>query len=617
MSLVPAVSAADPVDPFTQLHEGTGNPDLPTDVCHVADFGFAVDLSGSIDSSDNFIPEKNGVKAFVSAFDGAGGDGQYAGTRFNDTASTFTGGFVDLSTFEAAVDVLPIPGGYTATGAGITTADTNGTKRLSAAHVLFVVTDGSPNRPGGSTNDMSTWVTGANAAIDAANTARLNGWYVVPVYVGTPDGSIPLDFAGQTAWVTAVMTAIGGGSFAQLSDFTTLANGLFESLGCPPPTPGSITIVKNTVGGDGKFHFTGDGFGPPDGFDITTENTTGSQTFTDLAPGHYSVAESGLAGWDLTDATCTGQGNTPDSITLPEEGIVTCTFTNTKQQEPTGTITFVKHTDGGPADPEDFVLTWAGPNDSTGLASDGDKVTVPFGDYTVGENQTISGYSLTGVDCSPNTFDLTAKLDGIGLAVVTTDIAHVNSDFRDWTCTVSNHYTRTTIDTPGLDLTKGVSLDQAGPFVESITTTAGKTVWYQIVVKNTGQTNMGDLTIADSLGLPASCPVTPNPFNSGATWTCVYSRIAVVGTTVNTATTTGNGLKKNDSATVTVQAGGAVGGATHRPRVSPPNTTTLGSGNGSSGNGLPMVAAALIVLGLSVLLFTPRRAVARAIRRRR
>ncbi len=62
---------------------------------------------------------------------------------------------------------------------------------------------------------------------------------------------------------------------------------------------------------------------------------------------------------------------------------------------------------------------------------------------------------------------------------------------------------------------------------------------------------------------------------------------------------------------------GGVLGATGTPGVTPPSTSTIGSVSGSTGSGLPIAIAALVGLGLSVLLLTPRQAVSRTTRRRR
>src|ERR1035437_4162966 len=134
-----------------------------------------------------------------------------------------------------------IPRTRSPTASGITTAagDTGAGDRSGVSNALFVITDGSPNRPpsGGNLNDASTWLTGANAAIDAANTARSQGWVVKAIYVGEPDPSLPFSTSDRAVWVDADMKAIGGGSVTELSNFSSLVHGLLISVGCPtPPT---------------------------------------------------------------------------------------------------------------------------------------------------------------------------------------------------------------------------------------------------------------------------------------------------------------------------------------------------------------------------------------------
>lgn len=95
------------------------------------------------------------------------------------------------------------------------------------------------------------------------------------------------------------------------------------------PDDGSITIVKNTVGGDGTFDFTGD----LGAFSLTTVNGTDSETYSSLDAGTYAVAETVPDDWDLTSATCDDQSPV-NAISLQAGESVTCTFTNTKKTPP-------------------------------------------------------------------------------------------------------------------------------------------------------------------------------------------------------------------------------------------------------------------------------------------
>jgi hypothetical protein len=75
-----------------------------------------------------------------------------------------------------------------------------------------------------------------------------------------------------------------------------------------------------------------------------------TQTFTDLAPGTYSVTETATAGWSLTNLLCTDpdSGTTVNlntrtaTVDLDRGETVTCTFTNTNQ----GRITVIKQVVG-------------------------------------------------------------------------------------------------------------------------------------------------------------------------------------------------------------------------------------------------------------------------------
>jgi hypothetical protein len=115
---------------------------------------------------------------------------------------------------------------------------------------------------------------------------------------------------------------------------------------------GSIEVVKSiTATGPASqtFDFTGNGVGGFDfggGFSLTPTDavTDDSQTFSDLTPGGYSVAEANpvASGWIQAGASCTG-GDDPSSITVSPGENVICTFTNA----PLGSSTVVKNSVGG------------------------------------------------------------------------------------------------------------------------------------------------------------------------------------------------------------------------------------------------------------------------------
>src|SRR6185369_6016343 len=72
------------------------------------------------------------------------------------------------------------------------------------------------------------------------------------------------------------------------------------------PPAGSITIVKNTTGGDDTFSFTSAVAGAT-AFGLTTTGGTASRNFAGLTPATYTFAEVNLPkGWRLEDLTCAG-----------------------------------------------------------------------------------------------------------------------------------------------------------------------------------------------------------------------------------------------------------------------------------------------------------------------
>jgi uncharacterized repeat protein (TIGR01451 family)/fimbrial isopeptide formation D2 family protein len=263
---------------YRTIDESTvAHPTLPGDLCEAADFNFIIDMSGSIGAQGSFpsnLPDlKAGVIGFVQAFEGQG-DGLYSGSRFNGTtASDLTNGYVaagDTSTpgtFIDAVDALSSPSGTTPTAAGIANGlDNDANDRAGVPNIMFVVTDGSPNvPPGGDLSDPAVWVQAADAAIAAADDARVAGYRVYAVYVRTDNdpGDTTLPFsnpAGDAEWASTVMDRIGRGLVID-ADFETLADDLIDEFGCRP----QVTIEKTAD--QGPFNA-----GDEIGFTVTLTN---------------------------------------------------------------------------------------------------------------------------------------------------------------------------------------------------------------------------------------------------------------------------------------------------------------------------------------------------------
>lgn len=217
--------------------------------------------------------------------------------------------------------------------------------------------------------------------------------------------------------------------------------------------PGSVTVHKKAVGGDDAFPFTATGPGVPTTFTISTSGNdhTGSQTFTGLAAGTFTVAEQVPSGWDLAPPPieCTVTSGTSTTVTPDGDGGVTialgttgaavdsvaCDFVDVKR----GSITIAKS--ASPKDPQLFTFTSASLVATTSLPPSfqiADNGTPPNSQtfsalvptiYSVTET-TVAGWRLVDVVCS-------------GGSVITSDPAQgtVVIDLQpgeDVVCTYSN-----------------------------------------------------------------------------------------------------------------------------------------------------------------------------------
>ncbi|MEI8333705.1 MAG: VWA domain-containing protein, partial [Chloroflexota bacterium] len=233
---------------------GTGNTRItPGAVCGQADFNFVVDTSGSIGDA-NLTTIKAQLKGFADTYQ-AGGDGIYSLSQFAASSSTRTSGYVSAASFKTAVDGLPGSNGGTWTQAGIqTSAANNAGDRAGVPNIMFVVTDGSPNKDSAADptyDDPKTWQDGADAAILAANAAR-GSYYIYAVFVGTGDTNLPFPSPYDGEYAAYVMTHIGGGSWSGLTDFGNIAATLLDQLGCR-----QVTVTKVTDAHPASSTFTG------------------------------------------------------------------------------------------------------------------------------------------------------------------------------------------------------------------------------------------------------------------------------------------------------------------------------------------------------------------------
>jgi hypothetical protein len=229
-------------------------------------------------------------------------------------------------------------------------------------------------------------------------------------FSNVPAGTYTVTETGPPAgWqFTSLSCSAGGSNAGQVATIIVTAG---SSVTCTYTNTkqGTITIVKNTVGGNGTFAFTTTGGAPVANFNITTVAGTGNNAFNNVPPGTYTVTESGPpAGWTFSSLSCSAGGSNAGqvaTIIVPAGGSVTCTFTNNAQ----GSITIRKNTVGGNGT---FAFT------HNVAANSNPTVTSPFniitsggtgqqqflqvntGTYTVTESGPPAGWVFTSLSCT-------------------------------------------------------------------------------------------------------------------------------------------------------------------------------------------------------------------------
>ncbi len=263
----------------------------------------------------------------------------------------------------------------------------------------------------------STLTTASNAAVSVINGGVATGCGISWQIGSSATLGTGTDFEGNIVALSTITLNTGAGvspgRVLARNGAVTLDTGTVSALACvgyggtglpPPPGQGSITIVKNTVGGNGTFNFTG-----AQSFSILTSGGTGSNAtaFASVAPGTYDVTETVPAGWSLTGLTCSNGstvtlGTATASVAVAADEAVTCTFTNTLLPpiQGQGSITIVKNTIGGNGTfnftgAQSFPILTSGGTGSNTTAF----ASVAPGTYNVTET-VPAGWNLTGLECS-------------------------------------------------------------------------------------------------------------------------------------------------------------------------------------------------------------------------
>lgn len=267
---------------------------------------------------------------------------------------------------------------------------------------LKVVDDGS---------DLTQWKFsldgGASISADENGLVDFGQISIIGPHYITELGPISYHFGSITgANCTANPSAPG------IADATVVKDGTTTCTFTNEINKGSITIIKDARPNSGQdFNFTTSGnglsnFSLDDDSDLTLPN---SQTFKGLFPGHYTVAESSVEGWDQSVVTCDSTDGSDTlgigsaSISLSAGESVTCTFVNTQR----GSITIIKDTQ--PNDPDDITFHVSGPvTDLFNLDDDEDATLpntetitdLPAGTYTVLEEYVDRRLTASSITCS-------------------------------------------------------------------------------------------------------------------------------------------------------------------------------------------------------------------------
>jgi uncharacterized repeat protein (TIGR01451 family) len=333
---------------------------------------------------------------------------------------------------------------------------------------------------------------------------------------------------------------------------------------------GTIEIVKNTLGDDGTFQFTGSGSDESFGdFELTTAHNTAKQDFAVL-PGTYDVAEGAKAGWALTGLSCSpGEGDFTNTVDINagsahlhvlSGGVVVCTFTNTKL----ATLIVVKNVDnsngGGSLTSGDFSLHVAG--NAVSFTNPGSAAGTTYADllpglYTVSETP-VSGYNLSSI----------TGCDNGGAAMLNAG--------QTVTCTLTNTSNAPPPPPPPAPPAPRVDVQITKSASPNPVSLGGPITW-TMVVSNNGPNTATGVTVADPLpagtsfvsvatsqgscigGALVSCQLGTMPVGTSATITLVTTA-TTTGTVTNTATTVANEQETNtanNSATATDLVKGA------------------------------------------------------------
>lgn len=230
--------------------------------------------------------------------------------------------------------------------------------------------------------------------------------------VVVPTGDYALSESGGPRHYTAGDWTCSGGSLTDttvtVTDGATVRCEITNTFQPPPAPTGTLTLVKNVVNtGGGQAtprNWTLHARGPHQEF--SGPGNSPRVTGVVVTIGKYDLSESGgPADYSASAWTCTGGSQTGSTVTVTLQADVRCEITNTYSPPPSppaGSITLIKHVDGGSATPADWTLTAKGPQTLSGPgnseAVSGQVVHV--GDYVLTESGGPDGYQASAWTCT-------------------------------------------------------------------------------------------------------------------------------------------------------------------------------------------------------------------------
>ena len=402
---------------------------------------------------------------------------------------------------------------------------------------MFVLTDGSPNKPNTHSDDLAipeTWLQGANAAVERGQHRAIRricrqGRSISALRQDPGDTSLPFSSAGDSEWATEVMDQIGGGSHFD-ANFGDFVDEIFEAIDCPPPPPADIHISKTAnpagpvlVGGTIGFDITISNTGQGAATDVTIHDDlpAGASLNWSLVPAFNGCAITGSVGnQDLDcsfaslgagaskgpihvqsatvkgdcgtiDNSATVDATNDDPASNPASVVVQCPDVSVEKSPNNGTV------NAGQNAVFTIVVTNGGPGPATGVTLTD---TLPTGySWTVGgANAASCGIATGTLTCNfgtvaandTRTVTLTAPTTGQNCAVIPNTASVVASNEKT---AGSNNSNDASIDVLCGNVGIVKTANPAGPV------SAGAEIGFDITVSNSGDGAANAVHVVDNL----------------------------------------------------------------------------------------------------------------------